>query len=622
MFFKRKEYKISLSEWDELKPEEALHDAGSGYNKMELPINRAVFNVLFFFIFAGAVFYLITIFKLQAIHGNEYLAAIENVNSLKYFSVPVRGVIYDSNDKPLVENVPNFSLLAITGELNRQKPEALEQSVAVLSSIINIPVDEINAQYQAKKNKASFFYVKNDLSKEELIKIKDAKLAGFYGIYDASRHYLDGPATAHLLGYTARVDAEDMEKDFYYQMTDRIGRYGLEAQYEKILRGSRDNIMLNSSSQSPEDLKSGQNLHTSIDADVQRNLYEAMITNGVGRGAAVAQDPRTGAILGIVSLPSFDGNIFESGQNDKIAKIFNNSLQPLFNRAISGKYSPGSTIKPLLAMAGLKEGVVTPQTVINATGSITVPSVYDPSVAYTFHDWKVHGLTDIKKAIAWSVDVYFYALAGGYGNIKGLGAEKTTGYYKTMLADLPTGIDLPGETTGFVPTPDWKKKTKNEPWFIGDTYNISIGQGDLGVTPIWINSYISSIANRGKIMKPYIVSKITDSSGKVLQEMVPQTVKDIPFDQSTIQVVREGMRQTITDGTAGLLNDLPVPVAAKTGTAQVVGLHNLNSLFTVFGPYEDPTITLTILVENIQGGQGAAIRVANTFLKWYFSQPR
>ena len=622
MFGLRKNYKISLGEWDDLKPEEALHDVGSSYTKMELPIHRAVFNVFFFFILAGAVFYLVTIFNLQVVDGDKYLTAIENANSLKYFSVPIRGIIYDSHGKPLVENVPHFSLLALTGELNRQNSEVLRRAMESLSSIVNISAEEINKLYQDNKKKTGLFYIKTDLTKEELIKIKDANLPGFYGIYDASRYYIDGPATAHLLGYTARVSAEDIENDFYYQVTDRIGRYGLESQYEEALRGNRDNILLKSDSQSPDDLKSEQNLYTNIDEEVQKKLYEAMIAGGVSRGAAVAQDPRTGAVLGMVSLPSFDSNIFETGQNEKIAKVFNSNLQPLFNRVISGKYSPGSTIKPLLALAGLKEGVVTPNTVINATGSITIPSIYDPSVVYTFNDWKVHGLTDLKKAIAWSVDVYFYMLGGGYGQFKGLGAEKETGYFKAMLADKLTGIDLPGEIAGFVPTPDWKKQTKNEPWFIGDTYNISIGQGDLGVTPLWINSYISSIANRGKIMKPYIVNKITDFAGEVSQEIQPQVLADIPFEQETIRIVREGMRQTITNGTASLLNSLPVPVAAKTGTAQVVGLHNLNSLFTVFGPYEDPTINLTILVEHIQGGQGAAIGVANTFLKWYFGQPR
>jgi penicillin-binding protein 2 len=273
-----------------------------------------------------------------------------------------------------------------------------------------------------------------------------------------------------------------------------------------------------------------------------------------------------------------------------------------------------------LALAGLKEGVVTPSTTIMANGSITVKSEVDPNVVYTFRDWKVHGLTDIKKAIADSVDVYFYALGGGYGNISGLGISRIVSYLKGMNADKPTGIDLPGESSGFVPSAEWKKDTKGEAWYVGDTYNISIGQGDLVVTPAWINEYIGAIANGGNMMKPFILNEIRDSTGKTVKKMSPQVAEKIPFDQKTIDIVRQGMRQTVLSGTATMLQDLPVPVAAKTGTAQISSGKALNSLFTVFGPYDDPEISMTILVENISQSQGLAIRVANDFLSWYFKE--
>jgi penicillin-binding protein 2 len=364
-----------------------------------------------------------------------------------------------------------------------------------------------------------------------------------------------------------------------------------------------------------------------VNRDIQKHLYQALISvfnsAGVKRGAAVVQDPRTGAVLGLVSMPSFDGNVFENSSEavnfSKINNILSNKDKPLLNRVISGRYSPGSTIKPLLALAGLKEGVVTPSTTINATGSIKVQSEVDPGVFYTFRDWRVHGWTDIKKAIADSVDVFFYALGGGYGDISGLGIDKIESYLKNFLVDRRLGIDLPGEMAGFTPSREWKKEAKGEPWYIGDTYNISIGQGDLLVTPLWLNTYIGSIANGGKLMKPFVVREIKNPVDGTSSRLSPQVLGEIPFEQETINIVRQGMRQAVVSGTATLLNNLPVPVAAKTGTAQVTG-RGLNSLFTVFGPYDEPEIVMTVLVENINQSQGLAIRVANEFLMWYFSE--
>lgn len=331
--------------------------------------------------------------------------------------------------------------------------------------------------------------------------------------------------------------------------------------------------------------------------------------HGVHRGAAIVQDVKTGGILGMVSIPSFDPNALD-------AKIFVDTNRPLFNRAISGLYSPGSTIKPLYALAGLKEHIVTPSTLVYANGSIEVPSEVDSSKTYVFHDWKVHGWTDIRKAIAWSVDVYYYALGGGYGDIRGLGIDRIVSYLRLFGADKKTGIDLPAEAVGFVPSKQWKQEARGESWYLGDTYNISIGQGDLQITPMWLSMYVSSIANGGHLMRPYMVSSIIRDDRRVY-EGKPQLIRDLPFDVSTLRVVQEGMRQTVTDGTAPMLKDLPKPVAAKTGTAQVTG-KNLNSLFITYGPYDNPEISITILVEQIKDSQSLGVMIAKKFYSWYF----
>ena len=282
-------------------------------------------------------------------------------------------------------------------------------------------------------------------------------------------------------------------------------------------------------------------------------------------------------------------------------------------------YAPGSTIKPLYALMGLTEKNITPATIIYAGGGIEIQSEADPAVVYTYRDWKVHGWTDIRKAIAWSVDVYFYALGGGYGDIRGVGIDTIERYLKMFLADKKTGIDLPSELAGFVPSKKWKKETKGEAWYVGDTYNISIGQGDLGVTPVWLNTYIGAIANGGSLMKPFIVKEIKNTQGKILAQFAERKLDQMPFDENTFDIVKQGMRQTILSGTATMLQDVPVALAAKTGTAQITG-RRLNSLFTVFGPYDDPEIVMTVLVESINQSQGLAIRVANDFLLWYFGE--
>ena len=617
-------YKIKKLEDDNLEPEEALIDAMSEHSAIETPIGREVFGSFFIFISIILLFLTFKAFQLQIIDGKKFAALADRSVLSKYPLSAIRGKIYDSNNQPLAINVPSFDLIAIHSQLPKSNEE-LKREIEILSPLISWDVESLEKVFVNNASNATFL-IKRGLSKEEVAKIKAAALPGIYAVANSQRFYPDGPVVAHLLGYTAMVTAEDMVKDNYYLATDRIGRLGLEAYYEGVLRGEHRYFEAESGGKESQAV-AGSDLVLNVDRDVQKHLYQAIISvfnsAGVRRGAAVVQDPKTGAVLGLVSMPSFDSNIFENPTEadnlSKISRLLKSSDQPLLNRVISGRYSPGSTIKPLLALAGLKEGVVTPSTVVNATGSISVRSEVDPNVFYTFRDWRVHGLTDIKKAIADSVDVFFYALGGGYGNIKGLGIDRIENYFRSFLADKQLGIDLPGEIAGFVPSREWKERTKGEVWYVGDTYNISIGQGDLLVTPLWLNTYIGSIANGGKLMRPFIVKEIKNPVDGTSKQLSPQVLGEIPFNQETINIVKEGMRQTVLSGTATLLKNLPVPVAAKTGTAQVTG-RGLNSLFTVFGPYDNPEIVMTVLVENINQSQGLAIRVANDFLMWYFSK--
>lgn len=623
--FNIKKYRIKgLTEETDVAPEETLIDSVSAHSAIEVPIGQQVFNLFLVVIFGAVFFFVVKAFQLQIIRGDHFALLADRAGGSTIFLSPLRGLIIDTHGRSLVQNVPIFELVVIRSLLPKTENET-QRIILGLASIIDEDQQEL-ADIFKENTEYGVFVIKSGLTKEEVLKIKELDPEGIFVVINSRRHYLDGLASAHLLGYTSMVPPEELLRDSPYAITDRVGRFGLEMQYEKYLRGGKRLFDPKNPDEQQSRITEANNLVTTIDRDIQIKLYEVMANAfkaaGVRRGAAVAQDPRTGAVLGLVSMPPFDNNVFEnpsgSDNSAKVSLILGNSNRPLLNRVIGGRYSPGSTIKPLLALAGLKEGVVTPSTLVYADGSISIQSEVDPSVFYTFRDWKVHGWTDIKKAISDSVDVFFYALGGGYKNIDGLGIDKIAEYLKIFRVDSVTGIDLPGETKGFVPTREWKKNTKGEGWYTGDNYNISIGQGDLLVTPIWLNSYIGAIANGGKIMRPFIVTKVQDGDGRIVKETFPEIWNEIPFDIGTMNVVREGMRQTVTSGTATLLEDLSVPVAAKTGTAQVVG-RGLNSLLAVFGPYDNPEIVMTVLAENVDQSQGLAIRIAKDFLSWYFN---
>lgn len=620
-----RKYFVKQLDDHEISPEETLADGMSGHSSVEMPVSKAIFG--FFYVFMGVVFllFLIQAFKLQVVQGVRNARFADQSNHNAYAIPALRGTIVDTHGAVLVNNVPVFDLVAVRSSLfaEKENPRYLE-----LDALVDLPEGGVSAIVEKYKT-LGVFVIKKNLEKSEAIRVQAANIPGIFVVPYSRRYYELGPVFSHVIGYTAWINEDELANDIdhVYSHHDRVGRLGVEAYYESDLHGDARSVLLEGATTSQtSEAKGGNGLELYLDADIQKHLYDSLnqifAQNGVRRGAAVLQDVRTGEVLAMVSMPAFDPNIFEDGNSDATQSrqaVINDTAKPLFNRAVSGLYSPGSTIKPLYALAGLREHIVTPSTVIQANGSLEVQSEVDPSVTYTFRDWKVHGPTDLRKSIAWSVDIYYYLLGGGYRDFRGLGIDRIQKYLELFLADKKTGIDLPAEVEGFIPSRQWKKEKKNDSWYVGDTYNVSIGQGDLIVTPIWINSYVSAIANGGTMYKPHIVKKILDPSGQTLKEIKPEILTKLPFERKDLDVVREGMRQTVTDGTAQLLKDLPVQVAAKTGTAQVAN-KALNSLFTVWGPYDNPEISLTILVENIPQSQSLGVQVANKFFMWYFQQ--
>jgi penicillin-binding protein 2 len=294
----------------------------------------------------------------------------------------------------------------------------------------------------------------------------------------------------------------------------------------------------------------------------------------------------------------------------------------LYNRAISGLYPPGSTIKPIVAAAGLQEGVITPQTIIHDTGAIDVPHKYNPNIVYHFVGWNKAGLGPVNlfSALALSSDIYFYYVGGGYKEFQGLGVENLIKYYKNFGLGEKLGIDLPGEASGIIPTPEWKETTKHEEWYLGDTYHISIGQGDLLVTPLQVAAWTACIASNGKLFRPFLVKKIIDNNGNVMQESKGDIIREGFIKNEYIELVKKGMRETVLSGSAQSLSSLPYEIAGKTGTAQHGGSDKTHAWFAGFAPYDHPKVVILVLVEDGGEGSKVAVPIAGKILDWYFKE--
>jgi penicillin-binding protein 2 len=334
------------------------------------------------------------------------------------------------------------------------------------------------------------------------------------------------------------------------------------------------------------------------------------------RGVVIVMNPKNGEILSMVSLPAYDNRLFARGiESSEYKALLDNKDQPMFDRAISGEYPSGSTVKMIVASAALQEKVVSEKTTVYSTGGLKVGIWYFP-------DWKAggHGYTDVRKAIADSVNTFFYYIGGGFEDFAGLGIERLVKYFKLFNLGEKTGVDLPNEASGFVPSKEWKEKVRKERWYIGDTYHLSIGQGDLLVTPLQVAQWTSFFANRGKIVQPHLVKYILNKDNKLMLAISEKPIKEDIIDDYNIEVVRQGMRKTVTTGSAKRLQDLPVDSAAKTGTAQWNTTKDPHAWFTAFAPYKNPEIVVTVLVEEGKEGSQIALTVAKEVMKYYFDK--
>ena len=630
-----KKYKIKNFGFGDIEPHEVFLDKLAQYKeaelglsekKFEVPIRERISYILFGVFFVLALILLLKVFYFQFFEGKKLSIVADNNKGSVNLIVPTRGVIYDKNMVQLVTNSPAYDLICDRAHFTLSS-EQISKEIKYISDSIGLSPIEIADEIQAADS--SDVLIVDNIGHEQLLSLESKvnELPGCRIQQNTARNYVLGPIFSQVLGYTGRINRDEYASSRGYSINDYIGRTGLEQYYEAYLRGQPGQSRPESSEAlvAPE---SGDNLVLNIDAGLQTQLYksleESITKMGGNKGAAVAMDPRTGAVLALVSYPSYDDNLFSGGisQSD-YSNLINDPYQPLFNRAIAAHYPTGSTIKPFEASAALQEKIISPTKLINDPGYLLIHSQYDPSVVYRYGGVEPHGLVDMRKALAVSSNIYFCTVGGGYEDQQGLGPTRIKEYLSLFGWDQSTGIDLPGEYSGFIPDPDWKKATKGQPWWDGDTYNLAIGQSDLQTTPLQVASAYCAIANGGTLYKPQIVNKVvSNDSTETLKEFEPQVIRSNFIDPQNLEIVREGMRDAVTQsyGLAKSLNNLSVSVAAKTGTAQIGLKDYFNVWSSAFAPYEDPQIVIVVTAEKVDGLGAVTLPVVHDVLEYYFSE--
>jgi penicillin-binding protein 2 len=512
------------------------------------------------------------------------------------------------------KNLPNFNEQQFEGRLEKTIPKSSIFALSLFFIFITIFFVGKLTILQIIKGEAYFEKSENNILR------KDPIIASRGLIYDRNdvllawntwdntdtdrlsapqRTYYNSPGFSLLLGY---VSSPSKDSSGYYWQDTFIGKDGIEKFYDEELSGTNGmritETNVKGEIQSHNTLAkpiAGENIKLSIDAEIQKKMYESIsnMAKNVGfqGGAGIIMDIKTGKLISMTSYPEYDSTILSEGSDSKtIGGYFSDKRKVFLNRSLSGLYAPGSIVKPFIGYGALAEEVISPLKQILSNGSISIPNPYFPDKKTIFMDHGSFGYVDMKKAIAVSSDVYFYEIGGGYQDQKGLGILKIDDYVSMFGITKKTGIDLPGEKEGVIPNPEWKKKTFNgEIWRVGDTYNSAIGQYGFQVTPIQMARAVAPIANFGLMPIPHI--KFEDAS------FDSQKI-NLPVNRDKMKTIQEGMRMAVTEGTATALNLPNVKVGAKSGTAQVgLGNTNTNSWIIGFFPYENPRYSFAVLLE-------------------------
>jgi penicillin-binding protein 2 len=629
-----------------------------------------LFRAIILFTF-GLVAY--QLFQIQINFGDTYQRLAENNRFRLLSDEAPRGVIYDRNGNILARNAPDYSIGIIPADLpdDKHKTSAIYE---YLGQLLKMPAMAQEAAsrgtsngglqspaagsdspsieelvYDGRLNPFATVIIKSNVDRATANIVEEmlTELPGVYVLRQPTRAYPLKDATAHLLGYTGGIPSS-LLSDYQsrgYDINDRIGVSGIEQAFESDLRGGKGRRLVEVDASgreintlAAEPALPGKNLVLTLDSYLQSAAVEALkvgLTKSKAKaGTVIALNPQNGEVLALVSWPSYDDNLFATGisANDYAALIQNKDL-PLFDRALSGEYPYGSIFKIVPASAALQENVVDINTGIVDSGIIWLPNKFfpdEPRLAQPFYGWSRQGLglMNITSALAWSSDIYFYEVSGGYQDFEGLGLNRLASYALSFGFGERTGIGVPGEAKGLVPTDRWKRLTYAQSWVTGDTFNMGIGQGFLLGTPLQIVNALAAVANGGTLYRPQVARALIDSDSHILKQYQPEVIRRLPVSPANLAIVRGGLRAAVTSGTATAINFAAVPIAGKTGTAEYPGPRDrlgrlpTHAWFLAFAPYDNPQIALVVFVEGGGEGSTTAVPIAGDILRAYFHLPK
>ncbi len=571
------------------------------------------------------VVYFIYLFGLQVVNGPTYQQRAHDV-AQRVVSIPAqRGAIFDrSYDVPLVTNRPSFAVDVVPAELSRSGSAGV---IKRLSTLLGATPEEIQSHFPAgHESLYQPVEIQSGVSYATISYLAE-HLEDYPGVTWHSkpiRNYLTEGSISHVLGYVGDITPEELQVLYNqgYDSNSTVGKSGVEKQYDTILRGGDgkrfqtvDAHGRSVDAPGVEDVppENGKNIVLTIDRHIQTLAEKAL---GERMGSVVVLRPSTGEVLALVSFPSYDPNIFsERGGQADMRELFLDPRFPFLNRAIQSSYAPASTFKVIMTAADIEENALAPTQMVDCTGKIFFGG-------REFTDWKPsgHGPLDLSGALAESCDVYFWNLGRKY-----LGIDRILEYAKRFGLGEKTGIDLPGEVPGLIPTPEWKERTYHQPWRGGDTMNISIGQGNLLVTPLQLANVVAMVVNRGVTYVPHVLKEVRDATtGRVIQETQPTILWKSGMRESTFDEVAKDMRGVITRGTANVvITTEAVEVAGKTGTGEVGLKDHFTSWFAAYGPYNAKTaaekVVVVVMVEATNPWEWWAPKAASIIFQGIFA---
>lgn len=561
------------------------------------------------------------LWHLQIREGPYYRDLSENNRTRSVILEPARGLIYDRNGVLLANNVPSFTLYVSLEDV-KDREALIEQ----LTDLLGFDPALIRKKLSTKGGKQVPRKVKDRLSLREatLIESNRLDLPGVMIQVESQRNYPSGLTASHVLGYVGEVSPEQLEKPEFAELHQGsiVGQYGVEKFFDRVVRGQAGEKSIEVDALGHEKQTvvvdqphAGNDLYLTIDARLQK-LAEHLL--GQESGAIVALDPTTGDVLAMASRPGFDPNILSRELTPKQwAEIVQDEGRPLNNRASQGQYPPGSTFKVMMAAAALESKTMTPSSTVHCNGGYQFGR-------RLYHDWKKggHGSVDLRAALVHSCDVYFYTVG------QRMGIDTIADYAHQFGLGMETGIELPSERVGIVPSTEWKQKAKREQWLPGETISASIGQGYVTVTPLQMTSLIGTVANDGVIFRPRLVQAVMDRTSGQLQHIPAVPKSTLQMKPETLRLIKEALAGVVKEGTGGRARSQIVSIAGKTGTAQTTALRTGpekdipkkfrdHAWFVSFAPVEAPTIAVAVLAEHMGHGGSAAAPLAKEVIETY-----